>query len=201
MLVAPAGYGKSTLARQWLADKPHTWYSARTGTDIAAVGIGLLEAASAVSEGIGQHFRQWLLAPRKPDDFGQAAEFLAADLAKFPSTAWLAIDDYDQLSPEAEQLIDRIRSLEQLRLLLTTRKRPAWCTPRDIVYVDVFEIERSALSMNDEEAGEVLRHLGHDATQVIEIADGWPAVIGLAAFTKSPRGLLEAHCRLSSMPT
>ena len=184
MLVAPAGYGKTTLARQWLADKPHTWYSARAGTDIAAVGIGLLEAASAVSEGIGQHFRQWLLAPRKPDDFGQAAEFLAADLAKFPSAAWLAIDDYDQLSPEAEHLIDRIRSLEQLRLLLTTRKRPAWCTPRDIVYVDVFEIERSALSMNDDEASEVLGHLGDDATQVIEIADGWPAVIGLAAFTQ-----------------
>ena len=109
---------------------------------------------------------------------------MAADLAKFPSAAWLVIDDYDQLSPEAEHLIDRIRSLEQLRLLLTTRKRPAWCTPRDIVYVDVFEIERSALSMNDDEAGEVLGHLGDDATQVIEIADGWPAVIGLAAFTQ-----------------
>ena len=25
MLVAPAGYGKTTLARQWLADRPHVW--------------------------------------------------------------------------------------------------------------------------------------------------------------------------------
>jgi len=25
LLVAPAGYGKTTLARQWLADKPHAW--------------------------------------------------------------------------------------------------------------------------------------------------------------------------------
>ena len=25
LLVAPAGYGKTTLARQWVADKPHVW--------------------------------------------------------------------------------------------------------------------------------------------------------------------------------
>ena len=25
MLVAPAGYGKTTLARQWLATRPHAW--------------------------------------------------------------------------------------------------------------------------------------------------------------------------------
>ena len=29
MLVAPAGYGKTTLARQWLAKRPHVWYAAR----------------------------------------------------------------------------------------------------------------------------------------------------------------------------
>src|SRR5215210_5863426 len=26
-LVAPAGYGKTTLARQWLANRPHAWHS------------------------------------------------------------------------------------------------------------------------------------------------------------------------------
>ncbi len=63
-----------------------------------------------------------------------------------------------------------------------------WCTPRDLVYVDIFEVDRSALSMNNNEAVEILRHLGHDATRVIEIADGWPAVIGLASFAReSPR--------------
>ena len=27
MLVAPAGYGKTTLARQWLEGKPAAWYT------------------------------------------------------------------------------------------------------------------------------------------------------------------------------
>src|SRR4051794_7450071 len=188
MLVAPAGYGKTTLAGQWLADKPHAWYSARSGTDSAAVGIGLLEAAADVRGDVGQRFRQWLLAQRSSNDFGRAARFLAADLATLPSSAWLAIDDYHQLSSEAEELIDSLRSLEPLRLLLTSRRRPAWCTPRDLVYDEIFEIERSTLSMNDDEASEVLRHLGHEATHVIDVADGWPAVIGLASFAReSPR--------------
>src|SRR5436305_9821220 len=141
MLVAPAGYGKTTLARQWLGDKKHAWYSARGGTDIAAVGIGLVEATGHEADGGGQRFRQWLRAQRKPDDVRQAAEFLAADLAALPPTAWLAIDDYHRLSPEAEQLIDRLRSVVEVRLLLTARRRPAWCSPRDLVYVEMFEID------------------------------------------------------------
>ena len=31
LLLAPAGYGKTTLARQWLKDKPHVWYRAVGG--------------------------------------------------------------------------------------------------------------------------------------------------------------------------
>ena len=37
MLVAPAGYGKTTLARQWLEGKLSTWYTATSAsTDVAA---------------------------------------------------------------------------------------------------------------------------------------------------------------------
>ena len=46
MLVAPAGYGKTTLARQWLADKQAVWYRAtpafgrRRGARGGAIGSG-----------------------------------------------------------------------------------------------------------------------------------------------------------------
>jgi LuxR family transcriptional regulator, maltose regulon positive regulatory protein len=47
MLVAPAGYGKTTLARQWLATRPHAWYQAnRASSDVAALAVGLIESAS-----------------------------------------------------------------------------------------------------------------------------------------------------------
>src|SRR5947207_2658923 len=48
LLVAPAGYGKTTLARQWLADKPHAWYAATSGSaDVAELAARLVETASA----------------------------------------------------------------------------------------------------------------------------------------------------------
>ncbi len=38
MLVAPAGFGKTTLAREWVADRPHVWYRGTTATaDVAAL--------------------------------------------------------------------------------------------------------------------------------------------------------------------
>ena len=42
MLVAPAGYGKTTLARQWLEGKRAVWYTATPASaDVAALAAGL----------------------------------------------------------------------------------------------------------------------------------------------------------------
>src|SRR5919197_1777875 len=46
LLVAPAGYGKTTLARQWLRDRPHAWYQATpASSDVAALALGIATAA------------------------------------------------------------------------------------------------------------------------------------------------------------
>ena len=52
MLVAPAGFGKTTLAREWVADRPHVWYRGTTATaDVAALIAGLSTATSEVIPG------------------------------------------------------------------------------------------------------------------------------------------------------
>ena len=54
MLVAPAGYGKTTLARQWLADKQAVWYTATPASaDVAALAAGLRDAVSQVVPELG----------------------------------------------------------------------------------------------------------------------------------------------------
>ena len=48
MLVAPAGYGKTTLARQWLAasSRPAAWFTATpSSVDVAALALGLHRAS------------------------------------------------------------------------------------------------------------------------------------------------------------
>src|SRR4029078_12275151 len=47
MLVAPAGYGKTTLARQWLTKRPHVWFEA---TEDCTDFVGLASALAAVLE-------------------------------------------------------------------------------------------------------------------------------------------------------
>src|SRR5690348_16077915 len=48
LLVAPAGYGKTTLAREWLEGKDgDAWYSGGPSmADVAALAVGIAEALS-----------------------------------------------------------------------------------------------------------------------------------------------------------
>src|SRR5205814_1493226 len=64
-------------------------------------------------------------------------------------------------------------------LLLTTRVRPTWASARKAVYGEICEIGASPLAMTHEEAGEILGD--SDQSHIIELAAGWPAVLGLAA--------------------
>src|SRR5881397_1323115 len=67
MLVAPAGYGKTTLARQWLASRPHGWYQAvRASADIAALVVGLAACIDPSRPGGGRHLREWLKTTGEP---------------------------------------------------------------------------------------------------------------------------------------
>src|SRR4029453_4931967 len=106
------------------------------------------------------------------------------DLADWPQDAWLAFDDYQFAceSSFAEEFVARVLALCPLKLFLTSRKRPSWATSRRLLYGDIYEIGRSLLAMSQEEAEQVLAHRrGSEASGLVALADGGPAVIGLAA--------------------
>jgi ATP/maltotriose-dependent transcriptional regulator MalT len=195
MLVAPAGYGKTTLARQWLAKHPHVWCAARPGwADPAALGTEVIEATKH-SVPIGSQLQKWLSAQRGAGDSGRVADLLVDDLSAWPEEIWFVVDDYQLLTPDAEHVIDRIQTIPTLRLMLTSRRRPVWCRSRDILYGDIFEVETSMLKMNDAEAAQVLRSVDEaTAHEFIKLAAGWPAVIGLASFAS--RGVVRDRSEL-----
>lgn len=188
MLVAPAGYGKTTLARQWLASRPHVWYAARpSSADMATLGIGVIEATEGTVPNVGSRFREWLSARRGAEDSVRAADLIVDDLSDWPEETWFAIDDYQFLTPDAEQVIDRVRTHANVRLVLTSRRRPLWCNSRDLLYGTVFEVDTATLKMNDEEAVSVLRSVDQKVAQdLIALAAGWPAIIGLASYANGP---------------
>jgi LuxR family maltose regulon positive regulatory protein len=186
MLVAPAGYGKTTLARQWLATRPHAWYQAnRASSDVAALAVGLIESASPMVSAAGTHLRAWLGTAGEPQrEVETVAALLAEDLAEWPRDTWLAIDDYHLLSSSgSEELVNALLGHTRFPIVIASRARPVWATPRRLLYGELAELGQHALAMNLQEAADVLTDSeGAAARALIGLANGWPAVIGLASF-------------------
>lgn len=190
LLIGPAGYGKTTLARQWLEDKRATWYRGTAASaDVAALAAGVRDAVTAIVPGAGAALMERLPVTRRPEEEAHVlAEMLAADLAEWPPGAWLAFDEYQVLAGTvaAERFVESLLLEAPLNVLLMTRTRPGWASSRRILYGEVYELDRLALAMTDEEALELLKGVGAEAHDLVEAAQGWPAVLSLAAMASVP---------------
>jgi LuxR family maltose regulon positive regulatory protein len=192
VLQSPAGYGKTTLARQWAQrlGGDYAWCSCTVSSaDIAAFALQIATASAAISTGTSR-IAERLSATRDPEkDITQLAELVSEDLRSWPRTPWLIVDDYHlalaSSSPERllEGIIERTPSL---RVLVSTRLRPSWVSARNVLYGQVLFLDRRALRMSDDEAARVLRRFADSPNEgslrtFLTRADGWPAVIGLGA--------------------
>jgi ATP/maltotriose-dependent transcriptional regulator MalT len=188
LLVAPAGYGKTTLARQWLADQPHAWVAATAGSaDVAALAARIGETASQLARSDASKLGKRLhLSPDPEKEVEVLADFVGRCFLGAPASSWLAVDDYHLLmdSPAAEALIAAMPTAARIKLIVTSRRRPTWATARRIMYGEIYEIGHHDLAMDAREAGEVLQRRSEAvAPGLVALADGWPAVIGMAALT------------------
>jgi LuxR family transcriptional regulator, maltose regulon positive regulatory protein len=189
MLTAPAGYGKTTLAREWLQGRTDTvWYRATPASaDVGAFSADLAKAVAPVLPGAGDRLRQRLRVGDATERLARPlAELLAEDLDAWPAGGIVVLDDYHLLaeSKPVEEFLDWLLTLVPMRVLVTTRRRPGWATARRFLYGEAFEIGRDQLAMTDEEATRVLEGRSTDAVRaLVRQAEGWPAVIGLAALS------------------
>jgi len=188
LLVAPAGYGKTTLARQWMATKADAaWYSARPeSADVAVLALGLARAAKGVAADAENRVRTFLAAYAGADVSGSLRNLLEEAFAEWPDHQWLVIDDYhSMIGTEAEEFVREVVEAASIRTLIASRARPTWVTVRQILYGEFLELDQSDLLMDETETRAVL--VGKEASPVaslVALADGWPAVVGLAARTK-----------------
>jgi LuxR family maltose regulon positive regulatory protein len=192
MLIASAGYGKTTLAEQWVAsdDRCSAWYAVRRASvDVAGLALGLARACSVIVGGCDERLRAHLKAVSASTGSSTVlAEILCEDLAEWPSNAWLVIDDYQEISGsgDAESFVADLVSGCPLQTLVTSRQRPSWVNARSILYGDVLEVGQASLAMDPQEAAQVLADWSGPATSgLVALADGWPAVIGLASVSSA----------------
>jgi LuxR family maltose regulon positive regulatory protein len=189
LLVAPAGYGKTTLLRHWAQRHPGIcWYTAEAGSsDLAVLAIGLARALESVSQGLYAYLSQVIRALSNPSrQVTDVVEAFITSLADSPATT-AVIDDYHLLSDSssAETLVRELRDQLELRLFVGSRVRPEWATARAEIYGDIFELGPDELALNADETTELLAESpGTVTSELLVKANGWPAVIGLAALAR-----------------
>ena len=113
------------------------------------------------------------------------AEILAEDIAAWPSDGWLVIDDYHEIvgAEEAEHLVAALVAAAPVQLLIASASADMGQRAQ-ILYDEVLELNQTTLAMNAGEASEVLAGRSPpSASGLVALANGWPAVIGLASVT------------------
>ena len=192
MLVAPAGYGKTTLAEQWVVrdGRRAAWFTARSSaTDVAALALGVARSATTIVADCDARLRAHLRAlPAPADNPETLAEILGEDLREWPSDTWLVIDDYHEIAaePRAEDFVKTLVSASPIPFLIASRLRPAWVSTKELMYGDAFEVNQTALAMDNREAADVLvGRSARSASGLVLLANGWPAVIGLASVSSA----------------
>ncbi|HWO93193.1 MAG TPA: hypothetical protein VNL92_00335, partial [Dehalococcoidia bacterium] len=192
LVTAPAGFGKTSLACEWLEGRTDVaWYRATSASaDLAAFSVGISEAIAPIVPGAGDRLRQRLLVAEPPENAARPmAELLAEDLAEWPLGAWLVLDDYHLVtgSSPVEEFMDWLLTLApDLRVLVTARRRPAWASARRFLHGEVFELTARQLAMSDAEAAKVLGgRSGETVRRLVAQAQGWPALIALAGLSAS----------------
>jgi ATP/maltotriose-dependent transcriptional regulator MalT/DNA-binding SARP family transcriptional activator len=192
VLVAGAGYGKSTALAAWVSDVSHAWYTI-TGEDRVPTTLvrGLVQT---VAQALGPLALP--VAAVRPgaavDEPGQA-EALVALLAealerRLEHDLVLVVDDVQELSPggaSARVLEGLCRQIPpSVHLVLASRVEPPFAIVRLRTRGEVLELGASALAFTTGELAALLdlelgERAGDLAGAVHEATGGWPAAVRL----------------------
>ncbi|MFN8623878.1 MAG: LuxR C-terminal-related transcriptional regulator [Chloroflexota bacterium] len=187
-ILAPAGYGKTTLIGQWVARLPRAAYVRLTPADDDARHLlGAIAAAVGRFEPLPEAFL------RRVDQMGGIME--TGVVAQLLEALWAPGDPFVLVFDEVQELtaLDAIDLLAMLvanlpprmRLALVGRAHPKLPLARLAVEARLMRIGAGDLMLDAGEAGLMAQALGSPvgpdrARSVVERTEGWPAAMYLA---------------------
>jgi LuxR family transcriptional regulator, maltose regulon positive regulatory protein len=199
LLLAPAGYGKTTLSRQWVSTLRGTIRLTGTSAhrDVVAFAEDVAQGLERLGGEAERFIGEYLRAQSNPQRSARKVALALIERLENSQAQWLVIDDYQELagSPEVQGMVALIAERATCRLLVASRVRPSWVTARRVAYREISEIGPEELAMTTAEAIELFGGKTDSLNQVALQARGWPALLALAAANDSlspPPGAVPA---------
>jgi len=217
IVVADAGFGKSTLLSAWAAGINCAWYSASPEDESLAVFTrGIVDTLRLRVPQVPTEIGGAVVSAAGPDAEaddraraqGVAALVSEALQAQLRRDLVLVVDDVHELSgsPGAMQLIESLcrQAPTRLHVVLASRFEPSFPIERLRGQGQVLELSSSDLAFDVDETAELLGALTGDddaqtAAELQRATGGWPAAVRLAVETLRgvpPAGRREALDRI-----
>ncbi|MET9627395.1 BTAD domain-containing putative transcriptional regulator [Lentzea sp. NPDC006480] len=177
-LVAPAGYGKTTLLTQAHTDRPVVWHTCQEGHRLLQpMALALAADRTSVPAVSGE------------DEAGRAHAVAGLLIDAWPSDVLVVLDDIQVLrqGDSAVQLLEALclQLPASARLVLSGRALPPFSLRRLKVDGELTEITASQLAFSVEETTVVAGHDVHERT------GGWPIAVRLVAETGTVEELAD----------
>ena len=194
LISAPAGFGKTTLVSEWIADftRPVAWLSLDEGdNDPARFLTYLIAALQTVASGIGESILGVLQSPQPPPPESILTALLN-EISAIPDPFVLVLDDYHVIDakPVDSALGFLLEHLPpQMHLVITTREDPQFPLARLRAKGQLTELRVTDLRFTDSEAAEFLNQvmelrLSEEDIRALEArTEGWIAGLQLAAIS------------------
>jgi len=199
LVSAPAGFGKTTLLTEWLAQAPGgpavAWVSLdERDNDPGTFWTYVVTAVQDATGGVGADALDVLRSPQPPVE--AALVSLVNELHARPGEVVLVLDDYHLV--ESGEIHDGMAFLldhlpDHLHLLLATRADPPLPLARLRARGELVEIRAGDLRFTREEAAEYLAGpmgltlSGDDVVRLAERTEGWAAALQLAGLSLQDR--------------
>jgi len=202
LISAPAGFGKSTLASEWIANcgRPAAWLSLdENDNDASRFLIYLIGALQTISPNLGAGLLDTLQSPQIPP-VDSILTALLNEITFIPDDFILVLDDYHLTDSKSvdDALTFLIEHLPpQMQIVITTREDPSLPIPRLRARNQLTEIRAADLRFTPSEATEFLNQVMNLDLSVEEVAaldkrtEGWIAGLQLAAL--SMKGQEDVH--------
>ena len=203
LLVAPSGFGKTSLLAEWATttDTQVAWLSCdESDGDPAQFWSRLTSCLAARWPAMGTDAA--LIVERPGWDDSQLVGSLARDLAELPAPAAVIIDDA-QFAEASQRTLASLAQhlLPHVRLLMASQHNPVFSTSRLRLAGVITELRAGDLAFTDVEVEQLLELAGLgrepvDGRRLRSLTEGWPAGVQMAVLAMraggDPREVIDA---------